>query len=403
MKEMASNHLFAEVEKNSKIIIYGAGSVGKGFYFLLRSRGLHNRAIGFAVSDDVYHENECMGIDVKKISQYDLKNVLLIIAVKKHFAEDIIKNLADQEYLFVEPATLRELFEKEKGLPIEWELRQKIQEMQLTDEQYISFLTKQICRTKLDFEINLAEHCNLNCQCCNHFSPLAKKQFLDLMAFTKDMERMAYLTQKQVGRIWLLGGEPLLYPQIMQAVKMSRYYFPESKIVIVTNAVLILKMNEDFWDVIRNNNIEIEITKYPISLDYDAIIKKMKDEQIQYSVSLDSQVLKTTYHLPLDLNGGLDKEKNYILCSHANNCITLKGGRIYTCPIAANAHWFNDYFDKNLYIGHQNSIGIYDVDECSQIIDFLKHAIPFCGYCNIEGYTYDLPWRTSQRKIEEWT
>ena len=28
-------------------------------------------------------------------------------------------------------------------------------------------------------EVNLADHCNLNCQCCDHFSPIAKKTFLD--------------------------------------------------------------------------------------------------------------------------------------------------------------------------------------------------------------------------------
>lgn len=28
-------------------------------------------------------------------------------------------------------------------------------------------------------EVNLADHCNLNCQCCDHFSPIAKPTFLN--------------------------------------------------------------------------------------------------------------------------------------------------------------------------------------------------------------------------------
>ena len=33
-------------------------------------------------------------------------------------------------------------------------------------------------REEFLLEVNLADHCNLNCQCCDHFSPLAKECFL---------------------------------------------------------------------------------------------------------------------------------------------------------------------------------------------------------------------------------
>ena len=42
-------------------------------------------------------------------------------------------------------------------------------------------------------EIHLAEHCNLNCFCCNHFSQLADEEYTDLASFEKDMKQLALI------------------------------------------------------------------------------------------------------------------------------------------------------------------------------------------------------------------
>ena len=59
-------------------------------------------------------------------------------------------------------------------------------------------------------EVHLAEHCNLNCKYCLHFSNIADKEFYDLDKFRQDMKRMSEVFDKKVGHLQLLGGEPLL-------------------------------------------------------------------------------------------------------------------------------------------------------------------------------------------------
>ncbi|WP_232473641.1 hypothetical protein [Brachyspira murdochii] len=49
----------------------------------------------------------------------------------------------------------------------------------LTPQPYIDFV-----------EIHLAEHCNLNCYSCNHFSQLAKEEYYDIEIFEKDINRL---------------------------------------------------------------------------------------------------------------------------------------------------------------------------------------------------------------------
>ena len=55
-------------------------------------------------------------------------------------------------------------------------------------------------------EIQLAEHCNLNCFGCNHFSQIAQKEFLSLETFTKDLTRLSEISKGLIRRLMLLGG-----------------------------------------------------------------------------------------------------------------------------------------------------------------------------------------------------
>ena len=83
-------------------------------------------------------------------------------------------------------------------------------------------------------EIHVVEHCNLNCSGCNHFSSLAKEEYLQPEQFEKDMKRLAELS-KDYFTIKILGGEPLLHPNITAFFEISRKYFPSTPIQITTN------------------------------------------------------------------------------------------------------------------------------------------------------------------------
>ena len=53
-----------------------------------------------------------------------------------------------------------------------------------------TLVKKMAPRTIEDFylEVNLADHCNLNCQCCDHFSPIASETFLDFDQYVCDIK-----------------------------------------------------------------------------------------------------------------------------------------------------------------------------------------------------------------------
>ena len=136
------------------------------------------------------------------------------------------------------------------------------------------------------FCVHIVEHCNLKCQSCDHFAPLAEKEFADINVFENDFARLSELLNAKVNRIGLMGGEALLHPQLNDFLYVARKYFPKTKLQLVTNGILLLKQTEDFWKTCKKNDIIITITKYPIKLDFDKIRELAKQHDVRYNISI---------------------------------------------------------------------------------------------------------------------
>lgn len=254
-----------------------------------------------------------------------------------------------------------------------------------------------------NFEVHLTEHCNLNCQCCNHFSPLAESKFADLSSMEKDLLRLAELTHSDVDFINLLGGEPLLNPDLISFFEITRKYFPKSKINLVSNGILLTRQDENFWKSCQNNNITICVTKYSIDIDWRKIEAKANQYERKIFYWNNNDILKHSWHFPLDLTGSQNMAMNFLNCEDSNSCIFLRDGKLFTCVVPPNIHHFNKYFNKNLEVTGKDYIDIYEAKNIDEILNFLASPIPFCRYCNVKERKYNLPWKISKKEIKEWT
>src|SRR5262249_58572664 len=86
-------------------------------------------------------------------------------------------------------------------------------------------------------EFHIAEHCNLRCRSCAHLSPALPKHFVDPDALASDLTALARSYQVTVLR--LLGGEPLLHPNLLDIMMAVRESHIAEKIEITTNGVLL--------------------------------------------------------------------------------------------------------------------------------------------------------------------
>jgi organic radical activating enzyme len=253
--------------------------------------------------------------------------------------------------------------------------------------------------------VHLADHCNLNCKGCDHFAPLADKHIL----MTEDIEEdFIQLSKKAlIGELSLMGGEPLLNPYIEEHIELSRRYFPDTHIKVVTNGLLLLSREDSFWNTCRKHNIEIVTTKYPISNTYyDKCKKKAVDKDVKFSFYLDTgTAVKKSFKVVINPEGDLNKaEYNFKSCFHNNaQRRFLKAGRIYPCTIAPNIIHFNKFFGYDIPISEEDSIDIYSISSERDIHEFFNSPIPFCRYCNVGEREFNLDWERSKRKIQEWT
>jgi MoaA/NifB/PqqE/SkfB family radical SAM enzyme len=255
-------------------------------------------------------------------------------------------------------------------------------------------------RNMLRFDIHLTDHCNLNCNGCEHFSSLADKTFLDILTFERDCARLSELTGGKIEDIAILGGEPLLHPGLTDAVDIARRYFHTGEIRILTNGILLLKQTENFWQNCAKNNVEVHVSQYPVKLAVDAINSTAK----KYNVCLTYDYIDGIdwVRRPLDIEGKQKIEDVTKKCYQLNQCIQLVDGKLYTCARIAYIKYFNQYFSQNLQVTEQDYIDIYKASSLDEILDFLCKPVPFCRYCNIDKTLFDLQWSVSKKNIREW-
>lgn len=261
---------------------------------------------------------------------------------------------------------------------------------------------------KLDsIDIDIVSHCNLNCKGCSHFSPVAKPWFIEPDNFERDITRLSeVIPEDKIGVIFILGGEPLLHPEICLILETARRVFNKLKITVITNGFLLPKMGEEFWNVCGRNRIEIEITKYPINFDYKPIfeqVNKMKNKVKVVFKGRTKFFKKKQYFLPIDLDGKQDATENFQNCFMARHCINLSKGKLYTCSYAACMDKFNEYFGKHVPITDKDGVNIYQYNSYKEIFQKLSEPISLCKYCAVNQRTYGNDWGTSKLEISEWT
>jgi hypothetical protein len=253
----------------------------------------------------------------------------------------------------------------------------------------------------LNFEVNLADHCNLNCKGCAHFCPVAEKKAYDVDVFERDSKRLSELTKRKVSYIELMGGEPLLNERIIDFMRIARYYF-DGTIKIVTNGILLPKQKTEFWEACRDYRVEIVLSVYPIKID----VEKIYDMADRYGVKItgrkeDGSESKLWYRYKMDLNGTQNAVQNFYSCSAANTYIHLMDGKLTTCHAPLNSENFNHFFGNKLHLSQADYIDIYKVKNLRQILKFLSKPIPYCRYCRPNSSELT-NWEVSKKDISEW-
>lgn len=264
-----------------------------------------------------------------------------------------------------------------------------------------ALLVKILPRPALFFDVEVCEHCNLNCKGCGSLAPIAKKEFLDLEQYERDMKHLSALSSGEVHHINLLGGEPLLHPEIHRILNITRDSFPIGEIRIVTNGILLKTMKEVFWEVCKEKRISVTPTKYPVNIDYKALEDIAKKHSVNYYYFGSDHSSGAWAHIAIDLSGGNSELDSWLQCGNANNCAVYSDGKIFQCPRTAKIRHFNEYFNVHLPLSPKDYLEVQAVHSLDEIMNFYTHATPFCRFCN-PATTRPDTWGISNLEMQEW-
>jgi len=246
--------------------------------------------------------------------------------------------------------------------------------------------------------VHITDHCNLNCKGCSHFSNIAEPAFADPEQLDREFARLGELLE--ITEVFLLGGEPLLHPRVADFLRSARTRFPNSKIILLTNGVLLPRMDAEFWKAMGESRVTLMYDDYPIPLQ----TQKIGELAEEYGVSTEvmehyDEFLK----VPIDLAGSQDADESFSRCRTVMNCPTLRDGRLYPCAYIAYSDIFARRYEVDgLEPAPEDSISIYDTSDGYRLMEFLLHSVPWCSHCDFDSSEH-YAWGHSNKTIDEWT
>ena len=269
-------------------------------------------------------------------------------------------------------------------------------QVRTTPELLAALITPTLSDPYLSYlEFHVADHCNLNCKYCTHYSPLVQKPvFADFERFSSDLRQLKKHIP-DIGIIRILGGEPLLNPELGRFIALTRELYPASIITIVTNGLLIRKMSSELIKVIKENMAFIHISFYPPLQEQIAEIKSfLYEQEIPYTITeMTTEFSKTQILTPHE------DEEFFYNCFQAS-CTCLQDGKLAPCYAPFTTKYFNEAFSKEL----PTDEGIDLYDDSLTLTDLkTRLLLPMerCLYC-ISGSTS--PWEIigKHSQLEDW-
>lgn len=247
-------------------------------------------------------------------------------------------------------------------------------------------------------DVHVTDHCNLGCRSCEHYSPICTPWFADPDVLSADFARLAQLFES-IEQIFLLGGEPLLHPRVEEFVHIARKAFPDARLCLMTNGLLVTRMQDAVWRALHDCHAVLLCDDYPIDLPKERIAELAAE----HDVSLEWMPPATEFfRAPIDASGSCDPERAFTACQLQSNCAIMRDGRMYACAHIAYADAPADRFGlPQILPTPEDSIALAEARDGDEVIRFLTRPAPWCRFCEYE-HVEPFEWARTGRTADEW-
>jgi hypothetical protein len=230
-------------------------------------------------------------------------------------------------------------------------------------------------------EINAVDHCNIACMDCNHASPGAGKAIASPSAVLKDLSLLSRHYKSYALKV--VGGEPLLHPDLLSLLRAVRESNICEYISLVTNGTLLGQMADDIWAELD----EVELSIYPGTRPMlETYLPSFQKSAARHRVKLvlsPYEEFRITFSTTGTADAGLTR-RIYTNCRLANlwGCQSVHQGYFFKCP---KCIYIPRILDGTLrYDYREDGLKITDSpDFLCQLAEYLGSQEPLsaCRYC----------------------
>lgn len=260
-------------------------------------------------------------------------------------------------------------------------------------------------RIKLQcIEVYITNECNLTCSNCNRYNNYDFRGHMDWRMSEKDL--LVWGQRITADIITIIGGEPLLHPDLAQWIQLVRRAWKSEAIMVQSNGLV----RRDDLDQIRSITHDLGIVA---SLHQPGMEKTMRKYQV---IQRDEEIIDNTNFTACAIKDqgdhfvvhDSDPEEAFEACTMSRSH-TIIGGLLHKCPMVAILPRFLSQYDVRLDQAQQELLHSYKALEpdCSdqELENFLRNEnqpIPQCNLCPSDGLfspvTFDPNRKNRQRR-----
>lgn len=241
-------------------------------------------------------------------------------------------------------------------------------------------------------EIHASHACNLHCLSCGHFSSQHYGRNVPVAAAGEWMR--AWHQRVRPSRFAILGGEPTLNPELCEYVRAVRFYWPKTKIHVVTNGFFLHRHPQLPQVLVETKPSRLVLSRHHNSAEYmkryddfRLLVESWRDEH-----GIEIELQQGIQHWTRRYFGSGDKLRPYrhnnpqgsfAACKMKNRCRNLFNFKLYKCPPLAYINLVGETYQLSSEWDRYRAYSPLTPDCTSQELQawLQQKAIPECAMC----------------------
>lgn len=179
-------------------------------------------------------------------------------------------------------------------------------------------------------EISAVRHCNISCSACSHASPSMRPSFADPGHVERDLAALSEWIE--VEHVRVLGGEPLLHPQLTELLQAVRRSGLGKRRRLITNGVRLAEQPDDVWAELE----EVHVSVYPNTAKHliraRPVIMRAAERTGTMLVFKHFDHFRIPFRHPEDHPELTQAIYETCLIGNRWRCLSIESGRIFRCP-----------------------------------------------------------------------